>query len=146
MASCLVSCRLHIVWSTKDREPLITPSMQPRLFSYLGTVAEDLGSKPFAIGGVEDHVHLLLALPATLTIAELVQKLKANSSRFMREQTNIPFAWQKRYGAFSVSASHVNATVAYIRNQREHHRKRDYKSEMRAILRKHGIEDEEIFV
>src|SRR4051812_10069105 len=101
MSNSLVSCRLHIVWSTKERERLIIPEMQPRLWAYLDGIGKHLDSKTFAIGGVEDHVHMLVSLPATLTIAQMAQKLKANSSRFMREETGKAFAWQEAYGAFS---------------------------------------------
>jgi len=82
-----------------------------------------------------DHVHLLIALPAKLSLTEAMQKLKANSSRWLREQTGVPFAWQKGYGAFSVSITATSAVVDYIRTQEEHHRKRDFQAEFSAMLR-----------
>ena len=101
--------------------------------------------KALAIGGAADHVHILLSLPATLSVAKAVQLLKGNSSKWIRE--TFPkmhfFAWQKGYGAFSVSISGVDATVIYISNQTEHHRKRSFREEFIAMLQEHHFEYEE---
>jgi len=101
--------------------------------------------KTLAIGGVADHVHVLLSLPATLSVAKAMQLLKGNSSKWIRE--TFPkmrsFAWQEGDGAFSVSVSGVEATVAYIRNQARHHRKRSFREEVLAMLKKHGFEYED---
>jgi REP element-mobilizing transposase RayT len=93
-----------------------------------------------AVGGIADHVHVLLGLSPRMGIAEAVQKLKANSSRFVRLEFEPRFAWQESYAAFSVSVSHIDATIAYIKNQRAHHKKRDFNAELRTILKKHGCE------
>src|SRR5574340_773604 len=99
-----ISNRLHCVFSTKDRRPLIAGDIQPQLWSYLGGIARNLQMKTYAIGGTEDHVHLFLGLPATITIAKAIQTLKANSSRWLRDELALKsFAWQEGYGAFSVS-------------------------------------------
>ena len=134
-----VSVRVHCIFSTKDRYRLIPPEVQPRLWSYLGGIARNLEVKVFAIGGMEDHVHLLFGLPPVLTLAKVVQTLKANSSRWMNEEVRHGFAWQEGYAAFSVSISHMEATIAYIRNQPQHHRKRRFDQEMERILAKHGM-------
>jgi putative transposase len=101
--------------------------------------------KTLAIGGAADHVHVLLSLPATISVAKAMQLLKGNSSRWIRE--TIPkmrsFAWQEGYGAFSVGVSGVDATVTYIRNQAEHHRTRSFREEFVAMLKKHGFAYEE---
>jgi putative transposase len=135
MPSAHVSCRLHCVWSTKDRKKLIPIEAQPRLWAYMDAVGRNLGVKTFAIGGIEDHVHLLIGLPPTIALAEVIQKIKANSSRWMKQEFKNGFAWQESYLAHSVSISRMDATIAYIRNQRTHHKKRDFVEELREILR-----------
>jgi putative transposase len=141
-----VCCRVHLIWSTKDRKPMIPSNAQTRLWAYMHATAKNVGLESFAFGGVEDHVHGLVGLSATIPIAEAVQKLKANSSRFVRQEFGIEFQWQRNYCAHSVSVSQMDATMNYIRNQREHHKKRDYRAEMREILGKHGIPEEDIFI
>jgi putative transposase len=136
---------LHCVFSTKDRKDLITPELRPKLWAYLFGIAKNLGIELLAVGGTTNHVHVLIALPPTLRLAEALQKLKANSSRWMGEQ-GISFEWQKGYGAFSVSLSLLEMVKAYIRNQEEHHRKRSFEEEFRALLQKSGIAyDERLF-
>jgi REP element-mobilizing transposase RayT len=101
--------------------------------------------KPLAIGGAGDHVHILISLPSTLSVAKAVQLIKGNSSKWIRE--TLPklraFSWQQGYGAFSIGISGVDATVAYIRSQAEHHRRRSFRAEFLTMLRKHGLEYEE---
>jgi len=101
--------------------------------------------KALAVGGVEDHVHTLISLPATLSVAEAIQLLKGNSSKWINDTfpTRNRFGWQKGYGAFSIGVSGIEATKSYIRNQTEHHRKRTFREEFRAMLRKHGLKYEE---
>jgi REP-associated tyrosine transposase len=122
---------MHCIWSTKEREPWLTPHLRERLWPYLGGIAKQNQMKALAIGGASDHVHVLLSLPSTLSIAKAMQLLKGNSSKWLRE--TFPkmqsFAWQEGYGAFSVGISGVDATVAYIRNQAEHHRTRSFRHE-----------------
>jgi putative transposase len=134
------SVRVHFVWGTKERREAIPAEMQARLWGYMGATATKLGMKVFAVGGMEDHCHLLVGLPSTMAVAEAAQKIKANSSRWMREQGRRLFAWQEGYGAFSVSISHMDATIAYVRNQAEHHRRRTFDEELDAMLQKHGLE------
>jgi putative transposase len=103
-------------------------------------ICRNIDLKILAVGGYKDHAHLLVGLSATMTIAEAVQKIKANSSRWMHsEALKKKFEWQEGYSAFSVSASHVDATVAYIRNQAEHHERRSFDQELAAILKKHNM-------
>ena len=135
------SCLVHCVWSTKNRESCLTLDLRERLWPYLGGIAKQNQMKTLAIGGASDHVHMLLSLPATLSVAKAMQFLKGNSSKWIRE--TFPkmhlFAWQEGYGAFSVGVSGVDRTVSYIRNQAEHHRTRTFRDEIVVILQKHGF-------
>ena len=129
---------VHCIFSTKERKNTIPAELQGPLWAYLLGIANHLKMKSLAIGGTENHVHLLLGVPPTITIAEAVQKLKANSSRWMGEH-GIDFPWQEGYGAFSVSPSLLEIVQQYIRNQKEHHRKRGFEEEFRTILKKSGV-------
>ncbi len=148
MANTFTSLHYHIVFSTKHREPWIRRDFEPRLWAYLAGVANHNDLKPLAIGGMEDHLHLLLGLPATVCVSEAVKRLKGGSSGWIKE--NLPgclgFAWQDGYGAFSVSKSQIHEVDAYIRDQREHHRVRSFQEEYRAFLDKHGIRYEERYL
>jgi putative transposase len=129
---------VHCVFSTKERHNLIPTDSQEQLYAYLIGIADNLGFKILAAGGTSNHVHLLVALPPALTLAEAMQKLKANSSRWLRNN-GAAFEWQKGYGAFSVSPSLLPTVQAYIRNQPEHHKKRSFEEEFRALLDKSGV-------
>ena len=139
------SCLVHCVWSTKNREPCLTSDLRARLWPYLGGIAKQNQMKTLAIDGASDHVHVLLSLAATLSIAKAMQLLKGNSSKWIRE--TFPkmrsFGWQEGYDVFSLSVSGVDATVAYIQNQAEHHRRRSFRDEYVAMLKKHGFVYEE---
>jgi putative transposase len=133
---------IHCVFSTKDRRRTMTPQLRARLFPYLGGIATASGMKLLAIGGVEDHVHLLLSLPAALPLSKAIQLLKGNSSKWVHE--TFPdcrdFAWQEGYGAFSIGVSQAERSRRYIMGQEEHHRKVSFQEEFAQFLRRHGIE------
>lgn len=137
------SILLHCVFAGNGRRAWFNDTVRQRLYEYLAVTARRLGIHVIRAGGAPDHVHLLLRIPASMAASVAVQKLKANSSRWLR--TSFPemrlFSWQEGYGAFSIGASQVNATVAYIDAQPQHHARRDYASEMRAFLRRHGLAD-----
>jgi putative transposase len=139
-----VSCLVHVVFSTKDRRPFLTPDLHERLTPYLGGIARKHKMKILRAGGVEDHVHLLISLPATLAISKAVQLLKGNSSKWIHDEfpDRQDFEWQVGYGAFSIGISGVDDTIAYIDNQAEHHKRLSFKEELQIILKKHGIEYE----
>jgi putative transposase len=141
MPHSFTSCVMHCVWSTKNREPHLNTDLRERLWPYLGGIAKQNQMKALAIGGASDHGHVLLSLPATLSVAKAMQLLKGNSSKWIRETfpKMYSFAWQEGYGAFSVSLSGIDATMAYIRNQAEHHRTRSFRDEFVATLKKHGL-------
>jgi putative transposase len=136
--SCLVRC----VWSTKNRTSFLDSDLRERLWPYLGGIARENKMKTLAVGGAADHVHVLISLPGALSVAKAMQLLKGNSSKWIHETfSNLnAFAWQEGYGAFSIGVSGVEATAAYIRNQMEHHRRRE---EFVAMLRKHGLDYDE---
>ena len=144
MPQSLARVIVHLVFSTKHREPIIDAAIEADLHAYLGGVAKRLGSIPLAVGGIEDHVHLACTLPRTATIAELVQELKQASSKWTKTRggSYASFAWQSGYGAFSVGESQLPDLVRYVAHQREHHRQEPFEDEYRAILRYHVEYDE----
>jgi putative transposase len=128
---------VHLIFSTAERRKKIVPVLQPKLWAKLEDIARAEGFEVTAVGGTADHVHILVSLPPRFSVANVVRVLKANSSRWMNETGHL-FAWQG-YGAFSVSASNVEAVKEYIREQAGHHTQRTYEDEFRAILKKHGV-------
>ncbi|MGB9106933.1 MAG: transposase, partial [Terriglobales bacterium] len=113
--------------------------LQDRAWAFIGGIARRCGMTAIAVGGIADHVHILLLLPPTITLAEAMQKIKANSSRWIHEQTGKPFIWQEGYAAFSVSISQTDATVDYILHQKEHHQRHGFGEELAKILARHGM-------
>lgn len=138
----------HVVFSTKQRRPVLTADVRERVFEYLGGIVRKLDAKLLRAGGADDHVHLALSGPATLSVAELVRKIKANTSRWLHQKLpeQRSFAWQDGYAAFSVSASTLDRVLDYIASQREHHRRMTFEEELKALLDKHGIEYDERYI
>jgi putative transposase len=145
MPQSYVSNNQHIVFSTYQRQRSIAEPNQKKLWGYLAGITKNLRCQPMAIGGIEDHVHLLIALPADLDIAEYVNKLKSSSSKWLK-QFRKDFAWQKGYGSFSVSASNLGAVSKYIDTQAEHHKKIDSRAEFLLLLERHGVKFEKKFI
>ena len=148
MSRTYTSLLSHVVFSTKDREPMLTPEIRERLFPYMGGIVRNLEGVALAINGVADHVHALVSLPAALSVSEFVSKLKSNSSRWIHETfpEQRQFAWQTGYAAFSVSMSQKQPVIDYIAGQEEHHRKTTFKEEVIAFLKKHEIQYDERYV
>jgi putative transposase len=148
MAHSFTSNLYHCIFSTKDRRKSITPDLEERLWPYLGGIARENDMKALAVGGVADHVHLLLALPSTLAIAKAMQLIKGNSSKWVHDTFADlrTFSWQEGYGAFSIGVSQIDVTVAYIQNQKEHHRQTTFEEEFLKILKRHGIDYDARFV
>jgi putative transposase len=148
MANTFSSLNIHCVFTTKERAPVLTPDIRERLWPYMGGIAKQNGIFPKCIGGVADHVHLLLALPTTVGIAKAIQSIKTGSSAWIHQTfpTLRNFAWQQGYGAFSVGISQVAETVQYIEQQQEHHRTRTFNEEYLAFLKKHGANLEEKYL
>ena len=134
---------MHCVFSTKDRNPLLTPVIRKRLWPYLGGIARKDDMKALAAGGVADHMHLLLSLPTTLSVADAMQLIKGNSSKWLRETYPLlrsqDFAWQEGFGAFSIGISGVQRTTLYIKDQEQRHRKKGFREELKGFLKKHGL-------
>jgi REP element-mobilizing transposase RayT len=130
------------VFSTKERRPLIPAERQEQLWAYLFGIAKNESLNLIVAGGTTNHVHLLMALPPVVTLAQAIQQFKGNSSRWM----GADFAWQQGYGGFSVSASQLATVKAYIKNQAEHHQKRSFEEEFIALLKSYGIEYDPQFV
>ena len=143
-----VSSYFHCVFSTKERRPLIPPSLRDRLWPFLGGIARNNEMKAIEIGGVQDHVHVLLSLPSTLSVAKALQLIKGGSSKWVHETfpEHRLFAWQVKYGAFSVSVSQLDKTIEYIKSQEEHHRKMSFQEEFLALLKKHRIAFDERYL
>ena len=135
-----VSCHLHCVWSAKERRRLITPALQERLWPYLGGIARANKMSAIEIGGVEDHIHVLLSLPSTSSISKAIQLLKGNSSKWIHETfpEHRTFERQEGYGAFSIGVSGIETTVDYMRRQPEQHRQRNFTEELIEFLKKHN--------
>ena len=113
--------------------------MQDRAWAFIGGIARNIGATAIAVGGIADHVHILLMLPPTMALSATIQKIKANSSRWMHEQTSRPFEWQEGYAAFSVGIVQTDQTVEYILHQKEHHARRTFGEELARILAKHHV-------
>lgn len=147
MPQSLSQIYLHLVFSTKDRQPLIGTEVQPRLHAYLAGTLNAIHCPAIQVGGMPDHVHLLFRLSRTVTVADVVKASKVESSKWMKENTSQPqFAWQAGYGVFSVSASQVDTVTHYIANQAEHHQARTFQDEFRKFLENHQIEYDEAYV
>ncbi len=148
MANTFTSLNYHVIFSTKHRERWITPDIEERLWSFLGGIARQNNLRPLLVGGIEDHIHILLGMPPTVTVSEALQRIKGASSAWVKE--NFPgcqgFAWQDGYGAFTVSKSQIPEIEAYIRKQRDHHRTKSFQEEYRAFLDKHQIQYDEHYL
>ena len=136
----------HMVFSTKERLPLISHEIKLELFAYLGGLVKELKGKPIIINGMSDHVHILASLPPTISTAEAMRFIKANSSKWVTQKFRKPFEWQKGYGAFGVSRSNIDAVYKYIQNQEQHHQKFDFRTEFIGFLNKNDVEFDEQFL
>ncbi|HVQ38785.1 MAG TPA: IS200/IS605 family transposase [Pyrinomonadaceae bacterium] len=139
MGSTFFSLHYHIVFSTKERRPLIHPDWAPRMHAYLGGIIRELNGVAEIVGGVTDHVHILASLRPVHCIAELMRDLKKDSSTWAKVNFDRRFAWQKGYAAFTVSPSATTGVKKYIANQEAHHAKYTFVDELKELLNKAGI-------
>ncbi|MFO0905456.1 MAG: transposase [Pirellulales bacterium] len=147
MPSTYLSLHYHLVFATKGRAPFIKPEWQSRLHEYLGGTVKGLGGVSQAVGGVADHVHLLVGLKATHRLADFLRELKRAASLWVHEEALCrDFAWQEGYGAFTVSPPARAGVVEYIANQAEHHRSRSFRDEFLELLAKAGIPIDDRFL
>ncbi len=142
------SIQVHLVFSTKNREPWIAPAIAERLYDYLGGTLRGNNCSSIAIGGIADHIHLLVSMSREFSASQLIRVLKSNSSRWIHDTfpTMAGFAWQSGYGAFSVSYSQIEVVKAYILNQEQHHKKQTFQDEFLALLEAHRLEWDERYV
>jgi putative transposase len=138
----------HIIFSTKERQPIITEAYQSRLYEYIGGTIRGLGGISLGINGTEDHVHLLAKLRPDKSVSDVLRDLKANASGWMHDifPDAQDFAWQRGYGAFTVSQSNVQAVQEYIARQQEHHLKRAFRDEFIEFLKANGVEYDEKYL
>jgi putative transposase len=143
-----ISSHFHCVFSTKERRPLISSSLRERLWPFLGGIARQNQMKAIEVGGVSDHVHILLSLPATMSIAKALQLIKGGSSKWVHDTfpEHQLFNWQVKYGAFGTSVSQLDKIIQYIQNQEAHHRKMTFQEEFVALLKRHRIEYNERYL
>lgn len=138
MAHSYAQNHIHLVFSTKNREKLLTREFLPRLWAYTAAICRNHDLLTFAVGGMEDHMHVLFRLPPTMALSESVALIKSNTSKWLGEMGR-NFSWQEGYGAFSVSSSNINRVIRYIDTQEAHHRKISFEDEFITLLKKHGI-------
>jgi REP element-mobilizing transposase RayT len=146
MPSTHLSLHYHIVFSTKDRLPLIKDPWREQLHAYLGGIANTVDAVAEAVGGIANHVHLLLGLRATHRLSDVVKEVKRGSSRWVHETVTTNFGWQDGYAAFTVSPSARLDTKNYVLRQEAHHKKRTFEEEYLELLRKSGVEFDERYL
>jgi putative transposase len=138
---------IHLIFSTKNREPFILTEIRDELLRYLTGTLNALKCPTIKVGGVADHVHIFLfCLSRTMPLSKVVEEVKKSSSKWMKEQGVAGFYWQNGYGAFSVSPSNEGAVKGYIGRQEEHHKTKTFQEEYREFLKKHNIEWDERYV
>jgi putative transposase len=148
MANTYVALHYHIVFSTKNRERWITADIEERVWTYLAGIATKHGMLVQKIGGLEDHLHLVVGIPPALPVRKAVQLFKGGSSRWIR--STFPdleaFGWQEGYGAFTVSKSALPKTISYVARQRERHQQQTFQDELRALLHRHEVAYDERYL
>lgn len=146
MPQSLANILVHAIWSVKERRPLIADNVRGGLHGYMSGILKNIESPALIINSVADHVHALCQLSKKLAACKLVEEVKKSSSKWMKEQGVLDFAWQNGYGFFSVSQSNLPAVRRYIEGQAEHHKQRDFKSEFRVFRKRHNVAIDERYV
>ncbi|HMS63765.1 MAG TPA: IS200/IS605 family transposase [Ignavibacteria bacterium] len=148
MGQSLVKNYIHIIFSTKYRQPLIKQQIENELYSYIGGICKNLECHPLKIGGCEDHIHILCMLSKKIALMKLLEEAKSHSSGWIKTKGEDykNFYWQNGYGAFSVNPTDVNAVIKYIENQKQHHLKICFQCEYRKFLHKYNVDYDERYV
>jgi REP element-mobilizing transposase RayT len=148
MPQSLASLPIHLIFSTKHREPILHDTIRESLHAYLSGVLQNLGCPPVLINSTDDHVHILFELARTVAVSQAVEDAKKSSSKWLKTQGAefAEFAWQAGYGAFAVSESNVSTVREYIAKQKEHHVKKSFQDEYRIFLKRHGVTYDERYV
>lgn len=144
MSHSHICCLVHVVFATAERRPSFRADVRERLHAYLGGISRENRIVCLAVGGTADHVHLLLSLPQTVSVAKAVQVLKSGSSKWIHENFagSRKFEWQEGYGAFSIGVSQKETTLRYIQTQADHHKRISFADELKKFLAVHGIEEQ----
>ncbi|MEJ7711062.1 MAG: transposase [Pyrinomonadaceae bacterium] len=147
MPSTHTSLHAHLIFSTKERVPMISKQWDARLHAYLGGIVKGLDGMALAVGGIEDHIHLLVGLKSSHRLDYFLRDLKADSSEWVHKEIGKRmFAWQKGYAAFSISPSGIDGVKRYILHQEEHHRRKSFQEEYVELLKASGIEYDERYL
>ncbi len=148
MGQSLVKNYIHIVFSTKHRQPFIYPPYEEELHRYIGSICKELECHPIKIGGYTEHVHILCMLSKKIALMKLLEEVKSSSSKWMKtkDEKLMNFYWQDGYGAFSVNPTEVDTVIGYIANQHEHHNKKTFQDEYRSFLKKYRVEYDEKYL
>ncbi len=146
MSQSLSSILIHIIFSTKQRQSLILPEIERDLYSYIAGIIQSHNAQCHEIGGIEDHIHLLISLPRTLALSKLLEEVKKGSSKWIKTKGHTHFAWQNGYGAFSIGQSAYENLRKYIQNQKNHHKNISFQDEYRKILKKYQVTYDEKYV
>ena len=148
MPQSLAKVYVHIIFSTKNRVPIISNNIRNELYAYISGILINLKSDVIKINGTQDHLHILCTIPRTVTIAKVLEEVKKSSSRWIKTKGSPwnQFAWQDGYGIFFVSSSEVQDTISYIENQEKHHQKLSFKDELRIFLNEYGVEYDERYL
>jgi len=148
VAQTLVCLRVHVVFSTKDRRPMITPEVEPELYAYLGGTVKNLDSRCLAVGGTSNHVHLLISPSKNIALSHLMEEIKKSSSKWIKTKGAAlrTFGWQDGYGAFTIGQSQVEALQRYIAGQKERHKKQTFEEELVMLLKKYRVEYDERYI
>ena len=148
MAQSLNKVYVHTIFSTKYREPTMVKAIKPKLYAYMGGICNTLECYPIQIGGIENHIHILCSLSKKITIIKFLEEIKKSSSKWMKTQAEMfgNFYWQNGYGIFSVNPSQIQVVKNYILNQEEHHRKKTFKTEYLAFLKKYNVDYNEKYL
>lgn len=148
MGQSLNKIYVHLVFSTKNRQPVIDDFIKDELFSYLGGICRNLECNSIQVGGYKDHVHILCLLSKKIALMKLLEEIKSNSSKWIKTKGTEfkDFYWQNGYGAFSVNPTEIEIVKKYIINQKEHHQKRSFQEEYLAFLNKYNVEYDEKYL
>ena len=148
MGQSLIKNYIHITFSTKNRNNLITEDIEEELYNYIGGICKNLKCNPLKIGGYKNHVHILCLLHKNVALSNLIEKIKSHSSKWIKTKGDKfkIFYWQNGYGSFSVNPREVNKVVDYIKNQKEHHRTKGFQEEFLLFLKNYEIEFDEKYI
>ena len=148
MAHSFFNVYLHIIFSTKERQRWLDDAIRARVHAYIATLARDMGCPFIVVNGPDDHIHILAEMSKTIHPIKMIAKIKQESSKFIKHLGSkyYDFYWQSGYGMFSVSPIHINKVKSYLDSQVEHHRKRTFQDEFRALLDQYGIEYDEKYL